>query len=279
MREENGFLACPSNNVTFTLFTDGIPLFKSSNVSLWPVYLVINELPRKERYLKKNMILLVLWQGTSKPKMNTYFKKLIVDLSHIYDHGISLSINNQSVMCKAMLVVPTMDLQVRAYVLNMTQHNDEYGCIFCEQPGEIVKKGKGQVRAYLFEETPFPKRSDQSVMQAATEAAKQRVKGMYGRGVFMCLSYLSLVSSTVVNYMHGTLLVVTKKLISLRFESENRERPFYLGGKVKLIDGCLKKIKPPYCIHRLPRKKKKTIIVIGRLQNLGHGCCFIACHV
>ena len=120
LREENGFLACPSNNITFTLFTDGIPLFKSSKVSLWPVYLIVNELPPNERFLKKNMLLWGLWQGTFKPKMNTYFKKLIVDLSHIYDRGITLSINGQSITCKAMLIVLTMDLQARAYLLNMT---------------------------------------------------------------------------------------------------------------------------------------------------------------
>jgi hypothetical protein len=32
-------------NVSFTWNTDGIPVFKSSKFSLWPFYLVINELP------------------------------------------------------------------------------------------------------------------------------------------------------------------------------------------------------------------------------------------
>ena len=71
----------PNKYVTFTFFTDGIPLFK---VSLWPVYLVINELPPNEHFLCKNMILCGLWQSVAKPKMNTYFKKLITDLSDIY---------------------------------------------------------------------------------------------------------------------------------------------------------------------------------------------------
>ena len=32
-------------NVTLTLNTDGITVFKSSTESLWPVYLTVNELP------------------------------------------------------------------------------------------------------------------------------------------------------------------------------------------------------------------------------------------
>ena len=40
----DGFLANPMN-VSFVMNADGAPMFKSSNMSLWPVYLVINELP------------------------------------------------------------------------------------------------------------------------------------------------------------------------------------------------------------------------------------------
>lgn len=35
---------CKYMTVTLTMFTAGVSLFKSSKVSLWPVYLVVNEL-------------------------------------------------------------------------------------------------------------------------------------------------------------------------------------------------------------------------------------------
>ena len=41
---EEGFLSNPMN-ISMLLNTDGIQVFKSSNLSLWPIYLVINELP------------------------------------------------------------------------------------------------------------------------------------------------------------------------------------------------------------------------------------------
>ena len=137
--------------------------------------------------------------------MNTYFKRLITDLTDVHAKGVDLSINGSSVIYKARLDL-TMDLQARAYVLNMTQHNGESACIFCEQAGKVVKKGKGNCRIYPFEETAPQERTDKSILQAsiaATETIK-RLKGMHGRTVFMCLAYLSLVSSIVVDYMHGT---------------------------------------------------------------------------
>lgn len=37
-------------HISFQLNTDGVALFKSSKYSIWPVYLVLNELPPNIRY-------------------------------------------------------------------------------------------------------------------------------------------------------------------------------------------------------------------------------------
>ena len=58
--EPGGFL-CPYTNpvnISFTLNTDGVPLFSSSQTGIWPVYLVINELPPHARY---GMIILIMF--------------------------------------------------------------------------------------------------------------------------------------------------------------------------------------------------------------------------
>ena len=46
----HSFVNQPSN-VTLTLNTDGVSLFRSSSVDLWPIWLAINELPPKVRYV------------------------------------------------------------------------------------------------------------------------------------------------------------------------------------------------------------------------------------
>ena len=50
-------------NVSFSINTDGIPVFKSSKMALWPIFLMINELPFKQRKLPENMLQAGLWFG------------------------------------------------------------------------------------------------------------------------------------------------------------------------------------------------------------------------
>ena len=42
---------------TFTLNTDGINLCEKSNLSIWPVYLVVNEIAIEERFMPDNIII------------------------------------------------------------------------------------------------------------------------------------------------------------------------------------------------------------------------------
>ena len=39
-----------SNNISVVLNSDGIPIFRSSGIGVWPVQMVINEIPPNERY-------------------------------------------------------------------------------------------------------------------------------------------------------------------------------------------------------------------------------------
>ncbi len=48
-RKHQEFLTAPGN-VSFIVNTDGVQLFRSSAYSIWPIWLVMNELPPNERY-------------------------------------------------------------------------------------------------------------------------------------------------------------------------------------------------------------------------------------
>lgn len=62
---KKGLLNDP-NSVSFAMNTDGVAIFKSSNVSMWPVYLLVNELPIRERKAKENMLIMAFGlQGKS----------------------------------------------------------------------------------------------------------------------------------------------------------------------------------------------------------------------
>ena len=46
-------------DVSFSMNCDGVPMFKSSNRSLWPIQIIVNEFPPLFRM--KNIILAELW--------------------------------------------------------------------------------------------------------------------------------------------------------------------------------------------------------------------------
>jgi len=50
-------------NISLLWNTDGVPVFKSSNFSIWPLYSVINKLPFSEHTKRENMIFTGLWFG------------------------------------------------------------------------------------------------------------------------------------------------------------------------------------------------------------------------
>lgn len=260
LKEDEQFLSC-TNNISLAFFTDGVALFKSSGISLWPVYLLINELPRRQRFLKKNMILWGVWQGTGKPRMSIFLKSLVKDLQDLYKNGITLTIDDTQICCRAMMVVATMDLPARAAVLHMTQYNGEYSCIFCMDSGQVVKSGKGHCRSFPYKSEPISLRTNEDVIQNGKQAQQtnKRVKGFTGISVFNYLPNFSLCNNTVIDYMHGILLGICKKLLFLWFNATSYEQPYFIGHLIKDFDKYMKNISPPYLINRLPRKLSNTM--------------------
>lgn len=140
---------------TFTLSmnTDGALLYNSSHVDLWPVFLVINELPPKLRYSRINMITWGLWQTASKPNFSTYLIPLCQELIYLKANGFNLVLPSGVKHCKAILIMAIVDLMVKAPLLGMTYHNGSYGCSSCEEPGE-TEVWKGNCRdAYILRNT------------------------------------------------------------------------------------------------------------------------------
>ena len=155
-RRHKEFLSS-TNNISFMLNTDGAQLFSSSTISLWPIWLVINELPPQVRFSKKNVILAGIWFSRDKPTMTTYLAPVIAEINKLTSQGIQYysSIIIMSVIIviiilsgfsvktadgvdrivRARLLLCSVDLPARALVLNMKQFNGEYGCCYCKDKG------------------------------------------------------------------------------------------------------------------------------------------------
>ena len=128
-------------NLSLMWNVDGVPLFKSSKYTLWPMYLLINELPYKQRVLKENSVLAGLWFGEEKPNMSFYLKPIVEELITLENHGIEISsphISKQFI-CKVILLAGSCDLPAKCFVLNSVQYNGKYGCAKCLQPGKTAR--------------------------------------------------------------------------------------------------------------------------------------------
>lgn len=246
------------DNISFTWNTDGVPVFKSSKSSVWPMYLMVNELPYKLRKEKCNMIFYGLWFGEAKPEVNIFCQPLLNSLKSLENEGLDVHINGKITNVKGFLICGTADLPARGTVLNMTQFNGKYSCSRCLQPGEtckIAERGHTHVFPYQTEDPIGPVRSHTSVKDHAYQAVHTNttVMGIKGPSFLLGLKAYNFVHSTGIDYMHCVLLGVTKRLTSLWFSASNAKDAFSLTKHLSFFDKSLLSIKPPHWISRRPR--------------------------
>jgi len=72
-------------NISVSWNTDGIPIFKSSKFSVWPILIKFNSLPPTLR--EKYVLMIGLWFGDGKPWMNLFLKILADQMNQFYQEG------------------------------------------------------------------------------------------------------------------------------------------------------------------------------------------------
>jgi len=249
----NGILS-DVKNISLMWKTDGIPVFKSSKFVLWPLYLVINELPYKERISKDNMIFAGLWFGSSKPVMLTFLQPFHSALSNLENEGLLVeTFDDHHFATHAILLASTCDLPEKCLVCNSVQYNGFYGCSKCKQPGQTVKTGKKgrhtHAFAFDFANPKGPKRTKKETLEESRQAASQRkpVNGIKGPSWFSGLKH-----HNIIDGMHCLLLGICKRLLGLWFDAgENAD--YKINSSISTVDARLTTIKPPNNISRVPR--------------------------
>lgn len=107
------------HNFSLLWYSDGVPVYKSTNKSLWPIYFVINELPADQRYKLENMLIGGFWFGSKvqpnlllRPMVNT-LKKLLEGIS-IIPYG-----SDVPVIMKGIVIVGTGDIPAKSSFLGI----------------------------------------------------------------------------------------------------------------------------------------------------------------
>ena len=255
LRSAGRFFSTP-NHLALCINTDGVPLFKSSSFSLWPVYLVILNLPAKVRANANNIVLVGLWAGPCKPPMKQLLEPVMKTIGSLSTIGMSVMTAASLQTIRMKLVMGIFDLPAKASALCMKQFNGQFGCSVCLQPG---KRLSNNARIFLPEASNHSLRKHSQWVLDADEAVRTSsvVRGITGKSSLM--SSLDMVASIPIDYMHAVLEGVVKRLIDLWFNSANHREAFYLGRYTSAIDNMLLQQHPPVEFSRPPRSIKQNL--------------------
>lgn len=212
-------------DLTIMFNTDGSPIYKSSNVSVWPIQFIVNELPTGERFQHAGVG--GLWFGAQHPDMLAFLDKFVDCINSIgtltWQHA------SGTVQSKVHVICCSVDSPARALVCNQNQFNGQFGCQWCLA---FASRQEGAYR-YLGK-TPSTARSSQGVLANMKLALSEQVpvNGLKGLSPLVNLPGYDLVRGQAVEYMHSVLLGVSRQVASFWFDTSNSNKTYYIGNTV-----------------------------------------------
>lgn len=130
--------------ITLKMNVDGIQPNRGSNKSIWPITLVVNELPLDRRFSPENVILGGVWPGPSKPsrkEMTMFFQPLVNELIEL-EKGIDFFLPSaadlvpgQMLRMRIFLISACCDKPAQALIQNIPEPIATFGCGRCEIAG------------------------------------------------------------------------------------------------------------------------------------------------
>lgn len=252
LKEKNDNNNC--KYLTIQWNTDGIQVFNSSKMSVWPIQLMLNELPYREQ--RENIILVGLWFSPTKPDMNTFLSPFVQELCKLHSEGIDIQLlgHNSPTNFKIYTLISSVDSVARPMIQRIKQFNGKFGCSYCLNEGVIRDVGRGSCRVYLGDVGP-QRTLEQHLADCNSidQLEVDNINGVKGTSVVLLLDTFHIIDSLVPDYMHCVLLGVVNTFVEAWFDSSSFENEWYLGRHVKEFDFRLMNIKPPSEITRTPR--------------------------
>lgn len=169
---------------------DGLPLFKSSNLSLWPIQCLVKQVARCSPFF------VGVYCGKEKPKsLDEFLQDFITELNSLQVNGLQHGDHHYSVVIHSFVC----DAPARAFLKNTKMHSGYHSCEKCKQRGEYV----GRV---VFLETDAALRTDVAFDEMADENHHCGSTPLSQLGI-------GLVSQFGLDYMHLVCLGVVRRLL------------------------------------------------------------------
>lgn len=226
---------------TVTFNTDGAPLFTSSTYSIWPIYLMVNELPYNVR--TNELIVVGLWFGKDKPDMQVFLDPFVENINKLSTEGVQCKINGADISIKIFPLVCCVDSVARAPMLGFVQFNGKFGCHQCLHPGESVKSNPNNPRSknikYPLQKGVPKNRTVKQTVKFMKRAAKKRtsVFGVKGFSPLINVIKFLFIHGVVVDSMHCCSGIA--KQFATKWFGNAKKSGLLSKTKIKEIDNSL----------------------------------------
>lgn len=218
------FLSAPFNYV-FHLNVDWFQPFEHTQHSEGAIYLTIMNLPRKERSLQENVVLIGVIPGPSEPHLhiNSMLKPLVDELQQLWTGVCMKTAEGCSVLVRAALLCIGCDIPAARKVCGFLGHRATKGCSKCLSAFPTVTFGD-KADYSNFDRTSWISRTKDSHKEYAskyrdcnTHAAQRKIEQEYGTrySILLELTYFDAPRMCIVDPMHNLLLGTAKHMVDI----------------------------------------------------------------
>ena len=256
--QERPFLNFP-HNLAFLLNVDWFQPFDHVQYSVGVLYLTILNLPRSQRYLLENVIVVGCIPGPSEPhNLNPYLEPLVEDLLTLWD-GVVFKPESYPfpVVIRACLLGVACDLPATRKVCGFTGHTSTQGCSKCMKTFKCNSFGEKLDYSGFNRETWIPRtqvmhnEAVNALGKATCLSQQERIEKMYGVRIsaLVKLPYFNIIRQHVVDAMHNLYLGTAKHMITIW-----KEMGLLTSNELDIIQNRVDEMDVPHGIGRIPNK-------------------------
>lgn len=185
---QNSFPLDTLDSVELSVSVDGVPLFKSSNVQLWPILC---------SFLQCEPFMVALYCGSAKPNsVEDYLENFLQEFIRLKEDGIIYDTKRFSLSIRAFIC----DAPARAFLKCIKGHNAYFACERC------LIRGQWQGRLVFHADGSFPLRTEEMFWNLQYETHQLQRSPLIDAGI-KCIAAFSL------DYMHLVCLGVVKRML------------------------------------------------------------------
>ena len=176
---------------------DGMPVFKSSRLQIWPILLRIIPFPNEYDLHNAFPLPVAVFSGLAKPELGPFVAQLIEELNRLKTEFFLDEVSGRQILISDVYFIA--DAPARAFLQGIVNHGGYHGCAYCKVEGIYF------INHVIYEEIDCPVRRDEAY--AMKEENNQH-----------CLSPLAKIvplrSAFPIDYMHNICIGIVKKCLT-----------------------------------------------------------------